>query len=81
MKAKLVIALAVALAGCSRDESRSVDWFMEHPVERAEVLALCAEGGADSSSDCPIARKAENAIALKRRGYVKPDPVRFDEEN
>lgn len=81
MKPTLAITLAIGLAGCSRDESRSVEWFMEHPVERAEVLAVCPEGDAGSSLECLTAKKAENAIALKRRGYVKPEPVEFDEES
>lgn len=78
---KLITTLLASfgLAACTTDPPRSIEWFTEHEAERNSVLADCARNAAPESIECLNAQKAEDALALKRRGYVKPQPVDFGE--
>jgi len=77
---KLLIATSLAIllvAACSTGEPRSVEWFSQHETEREAVLADCARNAVPSSVECLNVQKAEDSLALKRRGYVRPRPVDF----
>lgn len=72
--------VAALLASCSERNPRTVEWFVEHETERESVLDGCAKHAAPSSMECMNAQKAKDSLALKRRGYVKPEPVDFGKE-
>lgn len=81
MKNVAIAALfSVTLASCTGADPRSVEWFMEHEAERKVVLADCSRNAIPDSVECLNAQKAEDSLALKRRGYVRPGPVDFGEE-
>lgn len=80
---RLLIApmlMTIALASCSESEPRSVEWFTENGTDREAVLADCARHAFPSSIECMNAQKAKDSLALKRRGYVRPDSVDFSKE-
>lgn len=81
MKGIVVATLmAIVLVACSETEPRSVEWFLESEVDRRAVLAECAKHAVPSSIECLNAQKAKDSLDLKRRGYVKPEPVDFSKE-
>lgn len=81
MKYAAIVALfSITLASCTGADPRSVEWFMEHEGERKVVLADCSQNAIPDSVECLNAQKAEDSLALKRRGYVRPGPVDFGEE-
>ena len=81
MKNASVVALLVAtLASCADAQHRSIEWFMEHEADRKAVISSCASDAIPSSAECMNARKAQDSLDLKRRGYVRPQPVDFGKE-
>lgn len=81
MKFLIVPALmAIVLVACSEADPRSVEWFAENEADREAVLANCARHAVPSSIECMNAQKAKDSLALKRRGYVRPEPVDFGKE-
>lgn len=79
--ATLTIAVAALLSACSEAQPRSVEWFVEHEQERETLLLECAKNAVPDSVECLNAQKAKDSLALKRRGYVKPEPVDFSGED
>lgn len=76
----VTVLMAIALVACSEAEPRSVEWFSENEADREAVLASCAKHAVPSSIECMNAQKAKDSLALKRRGYVRPEPVDFGKE-
>lgn len=72
--------MAIALVACYETEPRSVEWFLESEVDREAVLEECVKHAVPSSIECLNAQKAKDSLDLKRRGYVRPEPVDFSKE-
>jgi hypothetical protein len=75
--ATLVCCLQV---GCTKDkslvtgETKSLKWFMEHPDEREEALAICREDNwaLKGLPNCDNAIGAETVIRSNRKEKIKP---------
>lgn len=78
MKKFSAILAMLTLASCSSSEPRSIQWFKDHDVERKAVIEACNQNSVPESVECMNAQKAADALALERRGYVKPQPLKFD---
>lgn len=63
------------LIGCSRDksiitgETKSAEWFLEHPDERREALAICEENNWElkNAPNCEHALNAETVARMQRK--------------
>lgn len=77
----LIIVGAALLSACSEAPPRSVEWYVENEQERETLLLECAKNAVPASVECLNAQKAKDSLALKRRGYVKPEPVDFSGED
>lgn len=76
-KAKIIVIAALsalALAGCQKETTHSVDWYKSHDQQRTAKLAECKNdpGDKEASPNCINAQKAADAKVLSRRGFVQP---------
>jgi|GEM_PF-6738628 hypothetical protein len=63
------------LLGCGPDKSlvtgevKSIEWFMEHPDERREALAVCRENNWELKDlpNCDHAIGAETVVRIQRK--------------
>lgn len=61
--------------GCGRDkslvtgETKSIEWFIEHPDERREALAVCRENNWELKDlpNCDNAIGAETVVRIRRK--------------
>ena len=55
----LLISLAVLASGC-QEEAKTVQWYTDHPKERAERLAICQDnpGKYRNDPDCINAKQS-----------------------
>jgi hypothetical protein len=76
----LAVALSCCLSiGCSRDKSlvtgekKSIEWFMGHPEERQEALAICEENNWELKDlpNCENAIGAETVVRVQRKRGTK----------
>jgi hypothetical protein len=78
----LILVISV-VAGCeSNTPPQTVEWYKTHSEERQSMLGKCKASPGDQSllPDCVNARQAENEIKNARRGWIKPEPINFDEK-
>ena len=51
----------VVLAACKEEENKTVEYFTDNPVERAETLAGCeTQDAAEADANCTNAQTAES---------------------
>lgn len=59
----VTIPLSIALFGCNEEESKTVQYFKEHPKEHEEMLIRCETiDGADMDANCINARTAFRSL-------------------
>lgn len=55
-----LLAITIGIAGCSREDHKTIEWYDQHPEARADKLKWCAvDATRVTDPDCMNANKSQ----------------------